>query len=84
MAGNEGLKHETIVISSTPGQFTVKDHNEMIETIDSVISKIRTFKNGSSNLELDNAIKSLLDASGRINNYYKSINNPVGNNDNEN
>ncbi len=58
-------------------QFTVKDHNDMIETIDGVILDIQSFKNGESNLELDNAIKNLLEASGRINNYYKAINNPT-------
>lgn len=57
--------------------FTVKDHNQMIETIDSVIVDIQSFKNGDSNLELDNAIKSLLEASTRINNHYTKVNNPT-------
>jgi len=64
-----------------PGEFSVEDHNDMIFTIDNVIKDIRKFD--PDDLELNNAVKNLLEAAGRINNYYKKINCPKENGNKE-
>ena len=71
------MKKASITLGADIKSFTVENHNKMIATIDSVIRDIKSFD--SANLELQNAVKNLLEAAGRINNYYKSVNNPLGN-----
>lgn len=63
-------------------KFTIKDHNEMQEKIDSLIVKIQSFD--EFDLELQNGIKSLLEASNRINSYYRKINAPIAKNQQSN
>ncbi|GAF75759.1 unnamed protein product [marine sediment metagenome] len=52
--------------------FTVKNHNSMIETIDGIVKQIKEYND--DNLELNNAVKSLLDACTRLTAYYTHTN----------
>ena len=63
-------------MSDSKTGFTIKEHNQMQETIDGVIVDINKY-NDTDDLELGNAVKSLLEASNRINAYYRKINSPA-------
>ncbi len=74
MAKTENSSIEKLKTNPPVKPFTIQDHNQMQENIDNLVRKAQD--HNKDDLELVNAIKSLLEASKRINAYYIKVNNP--------